>query len=299
MARVVLLKYQHKNEQQKMKKIFLLAIAALASSALIAQDKQDKKENDTLKIKWGSSKKVWIFQDQELAKKDSARKSKGDKKEFTHWAGVDIGVSMLTTVDNKIKLPQESDTTQLNSFLDLNYGKSFSFSLNFWEKSIRIYKNHVILVTGLGIEWNNYNFKKNIILDPDAPYISASNTVTAPDSIKFTKNKLRTTYIKAPLLIELNSSNTNPDKSFHIAGGLEVGYKISSGTKQVYEIGGIEHKTKIKDDYHLADFKYGTLVRAGYGDYFTTYAYYGLSELFDKNSGPEVFPLTVGISISF
>ena len=277
-----------------MKKIFLLALITITSAKLFAQE---NKEEDTLKIKWKGSR-IWIF-DAETSAKDTSKKEEKKDKDFTHWGGMDFGVSMLTTAANELKLPQEQDTTQMNYFLDLNYGKSLFFSLNLLEKNVRIYKNYVNLVTGLGFEWNSYNFKNKITLAQNAPYISASNTTVAPDSVSYSKNKLKVVYIKAPLLLELNTHTTNPDKSFHIAGGVELGYKIGSRTKQVFEMNGYEYKIKRKEDYSLADFKYSAVVRAGYGDYFTVFANYGLSELFEKNKGPEIFPLTAGVSFTF
>lgn len=286
-----------------MKKLLLPAIILISCIGLFAQETkipQQPKENDTLKIKWKGSR-IWIFDDQPAAKLDSSKNEpkKYSKKEFAHWGGLDFGVSMLTTVDNQLKLSRESDTMQMNNFLDLNYGKSLYFSLNLFEKNFRVYKNYVNIVTGLGFEWNNYNFKNKITLDPNADYISASNTTLAPDSIKFSKNKLKVSYVKVPLLLELNTNSENPDKSFHIAGGIEVGYKLGSKTKQVYEIDGYEFKVKQRAEYHLADIKYCTTVRVGYGDYFTLFANYGLSQLFEKDKGPDVYPLTAGLSINF
>jgi len=276
-----------------MKKIILLSTISFFSANLFAQENKD---DDTLKIKWKDSR-IWIFDDVKADKDTSGKEEK--KKDFTHWGGVDLGVSMLTTIDNKFKLSDAEDTTQLNSFLDLNYSKSMYLSLNLLEKNIRLYKNYANIVTGLGFEWSCYNFKKNITLDPNAPYISASNTVVIPDSIKFSKNKLKAAYLKAPLLLELNTNSENPSKSFHIAGGIEVAYKIGSKTKQVYELNGYEIKSKRSGDYHLADFKYTAVVRAGYGDYFTVFANYGLSGLFEENNGPKVYPVTAGIAVNF
>ena len=286
-----------------MKKIFLLAIATLIFVTLIGVEAfaQENKEDDTLKIKWKGSK-IWIFDDQEIAKIDSAKK---DKKDFTHWGGIDFGISMLTTVNNKLKLP---DGQEMNNFLELNYGKSLYFSLNLLEKNIRLYKNYVNVVTGLGFEWNSYNFKKNITLDADADFISVSNTSInfggkdtsiSPDDIKLSRNKLKIAYVKAPLLLELNTSSENPDKSFHVAAGIEFAYKIGSKTKQVYEINGYQFNVTRRDKYHLADIKYCSVVRVGYGNYFTLFANYGLSELFEKDKGPEVFPFNAGISFTF
>lgn len=278
-----------------MKKIFLFTTIIATSATLFAQDNN---EEDTLKIKWKGSR-IWIFDDKETAKADSAKEEKSDKKDFTHWGGIDLGINMLTTVDNQLKLSDENDTTQMNTFLDLNYGKSWYFSLNLLEKSIRLYKNHVTLITGLGFEWSSYNFKRPITLAPDAEYISASNTITAPESVTFSKNKLKAVYIKAPLLLELNTNSKDPDKSFHIAGGIEFAYKLGSKTKQVYEADGYEYVAKRKGEYHLADIKYCSTVRVGYGDYFTLFANYGLSQLFEKNKGPNVYPLTAGLAINF
>lgn len=277
-----------------------LIFVALSGVEAFAQNK----ENDTLKIKWKDSK-IWIFDDKDVVKKDSAKE---DKKDFTHWGGIDFGICMLTTANNKLKLSDEQDTTDMNNFLELNYGKSMYFSLNLLEKNIRLYKNYVNVVTGLGFEWNSYNFKKNITLDADADFISASNTLTnfsgkdtsiKHDDIKLSKNKLKIAYVKVPLLLELNTNSENPDKSFHIAAGIEFAYKLGSKTKQTYEINGYQFNVKRRDEYHLADIKYCSVVRVGYGNYFTLFANYGLSELFEKDKGPEVFPLTAGISFTF
>ena len=280
-----------------MKKIILLTISIISSLVGSAQTK----ENDTTKIKWNTSTRIWIFHEKPITKADTVKneKPKFSKKEFVHWKGLDIGVSMLTTIDNKIKLSDELDTTNMNYFLNLNYSKSLFFSLNAIEKNFRLYKNYVNLVTGLGIEWNSYNFKKNITLDAKATYISASNITIVSDSIKYFKNKLNITYLKLPLLIELNTNSENPKKSFHVSGGFEFAYKIGSSTKQKYEVNGYDLKSKRRADYNLADFKYSSIVRVGYGNYFTLFANYGLSELFESNKGPLVFPLTAGISIGF
>ena len=278
-----------------MKKILLLAVIAFFSAKLFGQDHKD---DDTLKIKWKGSK-IWIFEDKASSKTDSSKKDKKKKQDFTHWGGIDLGSCMLSTIDNKLKLSDENDTTQINNFLNLNYGKSWFLSLNLMEKNIRLYKNYVNIITGLGIEWSRYDFKKNITLNPDAAYISASNTAIAPDSIHYSKNMLRVCYLKAPLLIEINTNSKDANKSFHISGGLEFAYKIGSKTKQIYNLNGYEFNVKQRDDYHLADFKYSAVARIGYGNYFTLFANYGLSQLFEKNKGPQVYPLTAGISFTF
>lgn len=287
-----------------MKRIFLLTIAAVTALSVYAQEnKESNAGNDTVKIKWNGSR-IWIFPETPVVKNDTLKlvPKKPTKSDFVHWDGLDLGVSMLTTIDNKFKIAAEEDKDSVNYFLDLNYSKSFYISLNPIEKSFRLYKNYVMLATGLGIEWNGYNFKKNITLSPDAPTISTSTSTIYPDSIKYSKNKLKVTYLKMPLILQLNSNTENPKRSFHISGGIEVAYKIGARTKQKYEINGYEFKTNRRDDYHLADFKYASVFRIGYGENFTLFANYGLSELFEGNKGSDdmdLFPLTAGISIDF
>lgn len=284
-----------------MKKLLTLYVFLIGSLSVYAQ-KENKDTlagiRDTIKMKWGSSK-IWILTEKKTLKRDSVRKQKHYKlKEFAHWAGFDVGICSLTTLDNKFKLPDDADTTHMNYFLNLNYGKSFYFSLNLLEKSFNLYQKYIILTTGLGMEWNGYNFRKNITLSRSASYISASNTTVAPDSIIYSKNKLKTTFIKIPLLLEFNTNNKNPNKSFHISGGIELGYKISSKTKQIYEINGLEYNVKRKGDYNLTDLKYSYILRVGYGNYFTAFFNYGVTPLFQYKKGPELFPITAGISFS-
>jgi hypothetical protein len=169
------------------------------------------------------------------------------------------------------------------------------------EKNFRLYNNYANLVTGLGVEWDSYNFRKNIILNPDSNTTSAL-TVKLDNSpnINYIKNQLKVAYIKVPLLLELNTNNSDAGKSFHIAGGMEFGYKISSWTKRKYETDGYTVKVKRKDDYNLNNFKYGIVIRAGYGK-FTVFADYILSPLFDKNKGPEkaIYSSSAGIAVNF
>lgn len=276
-----------------MKNFFLLAITTATTLSVFSQEK-----NDTLKIKWKDSR-IWIF-DVDATPKDTGKKEE-KKKDFTHWGGVDIGLSMLTTATNQFRVPEDENGYNTNYFLDLKYGRSLYLSLNLLEKNIRLYKNYVTFVTGIGIEWDVYNFKNNLILNPDSN--STNSTTIQLDttaSIKYIKNQLKVAYIKAPLLLEFNTNNTNPNKSFHLAGGLELAYKIDSWTKQKFEENNYTFKAKRHDDYNLTALKYGIAVRAGYGG-FTLFANYTLSTLFDKENGPEkpVYPLSAGLAITF
>lgn len=255
---------------------------------------------DTVKIKWGGSRILVISDKDNDAKNDTLKKPhEPSKKNFIHYSGFDIGLGALTTFDNKIRIAEDDDTTNLNTFLDLNYGKSWHVAFNVWEHGFRVYKNNVMLVTGLGMEWASYNFRKNITLNPDASTISYPNSTIAPDSVYYIKNKLKATYIKVPLLVQLNTNSAKPERSFHVAAGIEAAVRTGSRIKQKIESDGDIVKIKHRDDYNMAPFKLSYMLRVGYGNYFTMFANYSLTELFVVNKGPHVYPVSAGITIGF
>ncbi|HVA98735.1 MAG TPA: outer membrane beta-barrel protein, partial [Bacteroidia bacterium] len=123
----------------------------------------------------------------------------------------------------------------------------------------------------------------------------AVTTGSINKQINYTTNKLKECFINLPVLLDFNTS-ANPKKSFHLAGGIILGYNIHSKTKQSYQMRNSEINLKVVDDYNLSPFSASATVRAGYG-YFSLYATYALNTLFDSNKGPQLTPFTVGISL--
>jgi hypothetical protein len=284
-----------------MKKIILLTIASLFSLSTFAQSDTGK-TNDTLKIKWKNSR-IWIFDAEKKICIDTLKKPTPSysKSDYIHWGGLDLGISMLTTASNQFLVSDDENIYNTNYFLDLKYNRSWYYSLNFWEKGFRLSKNNLMLVTGLGIEWDSYNFRNNILLDPKADNTNSSTIqIDTSSTNRYIKNQLKAAYVKMPVLLQFNTNSSNPNKSFHFAVGAELGYKIDSWIKQKIENEDYTYKIKHHADYNLGNFKYGLALRAGYGD-FTFFANYIYSPLFDKEKGPEkaVFPLAAGISIGF
>ena len=89
----------------------------------------------------------------------------------------------------------------------------------------------------------------------------------------------------------------NPKKNFHIAGGLEFAYRIRSVLKQKHSEGNTDYKIKDKNDFNLEPFRYSAVARVGYNNV-TVFANYGLNRLFKKDRGPQVYPFTVGVTIT-
>lgn len=211
-----------------------------------------------------------------------------EKGELTHWGGIDLGVNMLMAKDGSLNM----DST--NSWLDLDYGRSLSWRINLVEEKIRLYKDYVGIIIGAGLTYNSYGLKNNVdIMTQDS---SATYGVAINDTIRdYSKNKFRASYIHVPLMLEFNTSNDN-EKSFHLAAGVVGGWKMGSITKQKWEDNDEKYQVRRKADYNLTPFTLDATARIGYKN-FTVFASYGLTPLFEKNKGPEVYPITVGLQI--
>ena len=247
---------------------------------------------DTTKLKLGKKKYVIIGdgndddddEDEEvISKKDSLRNY---NEEFKHWTGFEIGVNGLLDYNNKLDAPEGA------TFLELNYARSIHFGLNLLEKNFHIYKNYVNLVTGFGFDFKHYALKNNVTLNSDATYLDASN-----DALKYKKNTLNVSYIKAPLMLEFNSGKKS-NHNFHIAVGAQFEYRIHSVLKQKYDLNDKHNKIKQRDDFNLEPFLYTATARIGYNNV-TLFANYGLNRLFKKDKGPQVYPFTAGVNFNF
>lgn len=251
-------------------------------------------DNDTTRLAIGSKKIV-------ICENEKKKGKKYDDDDFKHWSGPMIGINGYTNFSGQLAMPSGYD------FLELDYAKSWNFQLNIFQKNIHLYKNYLNLVTGMGFEFATYAFKNNIVLMPNNSSTmldpvtgkTISNRISAvqDSAVSYDKNKLKAVYLNVPLLIEWHS-NENPKKAFHIAAGATAGYRLGAKTKQTYEQNGDSFKRVIKDDYHLSPFKVSATAMVGYSG-FTLYANYGLTELFNKNEGPVLYPFSAGVSLNF
>lgn len=209
-----------------------------------------------------------------------------DKYTLTHWGGIDLGVNLL--------LNNSGGTTMdsANQWLDLDYSRSLSWRFNIIEEKIRFYKDYVGLIVGAGITYNSYGLKNNVVVMTS----DSLGTYAMKDTVNdYSKNKFRASYINVPLILEFNTSEDN-DKCFHIGVGAIGGWNMGAITRQKWMSGDDKNNLRTKGDYNVNPFTLEATARIGYKD-FTLFATYGLTPLFEKNKGPEVFPVTVGLQV--
>jgi hypothetical protein len=273
-----------------------LLILLAAGSILTASAQGTKKESspDTTKLRIGNSR-IIIIDDKDkpvndsgyknvFGRKDSLKKHKKDREAKVHWAGLELGFNGFMTSPGNETMPKGYE------FLQLNTGRIGTVNLNLFEVTVPIYKSYISLVSGMGLEWNNYYFRKDITLIPGIDSVAATL-----DNVNYSKNKLTTNFVTLPLFIEFNT-HKKQKKSFHLGAGLVGGYLYRSHTKQLFEEAGTTYKRKIFENYNLATFRYSAMIRVGYGK-FNIFANYALSGLFKDGTGPEIHPYSIGITV--
>lgn len=284
-----------------MKKLLTaLALLAFMSDTAFAQNETKPDtlyvpaKADTTRIMFGGTQVILVSTDEDASMSiggdddDDELSPRELSQELSFWGGIDLGVNTLFNASGSNSLPDDA------SWLDTEEIRSLSWSFNFYEEKIRLYKNHIGILTGAGLTYNSYGIKSNVRIQHNADSTFATDV---PDSLfRFSKNKLRATYLRVPLMLEFNTSE-DPERTFHIAIGAIGGLRIGSITKQHYEVDGQEFRDRVKSDFNLNSFMLDASVRIGYRS-FTLWANYGLTPLFEDGKGPEVYPVSVGLSLN-
>ena len=178
-------------------------------------------------------------------------------------------------------------------WLDLKTAKSSAFNIVGPPISLG-FTRHFGLVTGLGLNFNNYFFDGNNSVDVDGEGITGP--FYPPAGINYEKSKLATVYGVIPVMFELQIPVSH-DGCINLGAGVIGAIKLGSHTKTVYFDDG-KQKDKNRDDFNLNVLRYGVTARAGY-KMVQVYGTCYLSPMFEKNKGPELYPYEVGIALTF
>jgi len=222
---------------------------------------------------------VEVKTEKQIKEDDNERKNK-----LTHWAGIDFGINMLTNTSKSIGLEGDEE------WLRQDHARSMHWSINPWEQKLRLYKDYVGIYTGAGITWNNFGLANDVDVQ-----VNRDSIFGVVDTIKRTKNKLRTTALRVPLMLEFNTS-LNPKKTIHVSAGVIGSWIFSTVRKQEYSDNDVDFRIRNKTDFHVNPFALDAAVRAGYRNV-VLFANYALTPMFANNKGPELYPLTVGIQL--
>ena len=203
-----------------------------------------------------------------------------------HWAGVDFGFNSFLNKDYS-----GYDT----EFMNNDIFRSNSLYINFIQQNIGLQhnRNSIGIVTGLGLHFQSYR------LDQNTTIVRGPDDKIEPKILYFDQNqksKLSIFSVMVPLLVEFQIPINHYENRLYVSSGLFASYRINSHTKIKYRVDGKKEKLKVPGHYHLQDFKYGLMVRAGYRR-INLFATYEFLPLFKEYKGPELTPFTFGFTI--
>ncbi len=119
-----------------------------------------------------------------------------------------------------------------------------------------------------------------------------------PDSINFKNNKFNINYLEIP--VELRFRGNGSD-GFKLALGFKAGLTMSNHTKYKGDNYVYKDGTSIKEKYynnkHVLDYRYGVTARIGY-KWINLNVFYSLTNLFEDNKGPKMYPVSIGLMIT-
>lgn len=142
----------------------------------------------------------------------------------------------------------------------------------------------------VGLGFSNHNMYGDFTIDD----IKADSIVfkPIPSTVVYQKSKMALTTIDLPLELKFRFNN-----DVKIGLGFKMGYVIDSKTKYVGDIDGTEHKIKDIKIENLQKFTYGATFKVGY-KFFNLFANYQISKVFEDGKGPDIYPISVGITIT-
>ncbi len=226
------------------------------------------------------------------------------RNKFTYWSGLDLGFNNWVGPDGS------SDLDKKDEFMQLDAARSRFFAINFMEQKVEFGDHRAGLLTGLGLEWTSYHLVNNVLLAYNADSVYG---VTMEEPV-YTKNKLRQTGLRVPLMVEFNTKrapvpSTAEDVralekaggysrkgNFHIAMGVVGTWYFDTMYKQKYKAYGDKQKDRSSGDYHLLPYRAAATVRIGWGGW-NFFGEYALTELFADGKGPSLTPFNVGLTV--
>jgi hypothetical protein len=228
------------------------------------------------------NKKVIIVDDYDKTRVEV--KTKEEKESHKYLGGsFDVGMNGYLTPNQSTSLPASQSQMQLR------YPRSREFSMNLMIQGLDFAKERFYFTTGLGLNYAGYHFKNrsiNIVTTPDTTAF-----IDAPFS--YNKYKLRATYLQVPVMFGVRFGNVKKDYGMQL--GMIGGLRVGSIIKEKYDFDGRGVKNKIKDDFNFNPFKASATVRLRF-NWFSIYANYALTPLFEKNRAPELYPFSVGLT---
>ena len=261
--------------------LIALLLLVLPSGIFAQEIKKDTTEltigQGTMLIVKDSATKEIVYKKNLMTKAEKKKKRNVQVDIFA----LDLGVN-LPMVDNSINLPQELEGFETNTW------KSTHVGMHFIPMKFNLIRNHVNLLTSIDLDVTKFYFQNNLRLVPRQDEMTFID-----DSIDYSKNRLTSTYLQIPLLLNFQTAPHRSSRNFRLSVGGYAGVLLGANTKVKSEQFG---KTKIRDDFNLERVRYGLTARVGFS-FVELYANYNLTSLFRKDQGPDMTVVSAGVKL--
>jgi hypothetical protein len=184
---------------------------------------------------------------------------------------------------------------------DINQGFNFNLMKNY-----PIGTSNFSLAVGLGISSHNFYSDGVPVLGRDSlNKYNGTTTFTTLGSyyqkkVEYVKNKLNITYFEIPIELKFKTRDAH-NRQLKFSFGFKVGYEIANHTKYVGNdvLENTDDQVTIKkyNIQNINKWSYGVTARVGRG-MFNLFGYYSLSKVFEKDKGPQMYPISVGVSFT-
>mgnify|MGYP002639475281 CR=1 FL=1 len=193
------------------------------------------------------------------------------KRKFT------VGVDFITDIWQE--KPADMDIRTINQ--GFNVFGMYNFQLG---------ESNSDFSAGLGID------NHNMYSDTRIENLNADTIVFVPLGTNiYQRSKINLTYVSIPFEVKIRLNN-----GVKFGAGFKVRYLLSSKDKYVGDVPGeAKGRTMVKRKTinSTEDWAYGFTLRMGYKSV-NLFGYYQISSIFEKGRGPQMYPISVGITLT-
>lgn len=221
----------------------------------------------------------------------SSRKSSYKRSNVsTNWMILDLGISQFNDQTDYSSAAIQNPATGFapganKDWFDLRNGKSINVNVWLFMQELNVVKHVVNLKYGLGVELNNYRFRKNVIFNEDP------TRVVLDQSTSYKKNRLSADYLTVPLMLNFNFTPGRKN-GFGFSAGVSGGYLYSSRQKTKSDANG---KQKTWGDFDLNPWKISYVGELQLG-FVKLYGSVATKSMFEK--GLDQTPFNIGLRFS-
>lgn len=286
-----------------MKKLFTLCVALCTLLGAYAQTdttgKSTVPQNDTIRvggiiiIRKAGSKDRQVVHDREYRMRNRRYVNKPGNVS-TNWWIFDIGFSSFNDKTNYAGAAAQAYAPGSNeTWFDLKNGKSRNVNVWIFMQKLNVVKHVVNLKYGLGLELNNYHYKRPIRYDADPPAVPNAAVVSLDGTPgrDYDKNKLAADYLTVPMMLNFNFTPRRKN-SFGFSAGVSLGYLYSARNKTITSDEG---KKKAKDDFDLEKWKFSWVGELSLGPV-RFYGSYAFKSMYER--GLDMTPYNFGFRFS-